>query len=180
MKRRFVILEHTIGPAFSRGPGAVSAGNPGSPVHWDWLFEPAQPQGLLCTWATQPLNHADLQRANLGRFILPEGAFAACRLKDHRRAYLEFEGDIGRGRGRVRPIAKGTFCPTIESQTELAARLNFDALDFGPGESASPSLWTGWRIRFAYSDKSNPSPDAITLWISSPDSSVSSSSSEAM
>jgi hypothetical protein len=30
------------------------------------------------------------------------------RIADHRRAYLEFEGELGGGRGRVRRVARGT------------------------------------------------------------------------
>ena len=33
-------------------------------------------------------------------------------LADHRRAYLDYEGDVGRGRGSVRRVEAGTFCET--------------------------------------------------------------------
>ena len=156
MKRRFVILEHTIGPAFSRDVRSVPAG----PVHWDWLFESTSPQSLLSTWATEPLN-----RTAFDSFALPNGEFAATRLKDHRHVYLEFEGDIGRERGHVRQIARGTFSACVESETEFEAVLRFDA---SVRTGVRP---TDARLRFAYSDSSNPSPDAITLWIASSDSS---------
>jgi hypothetical protein len=75
---RFVILEHS-----------APAG-----VHWDFMLE-LPDQELLATWrlAANPLTSS--------------GPMAAERIGDHRRTYLDFEGDIGRGRGEVRRLDRG-------------------------------------------------------------------------
>lgn len=74
---RFVILHHSL----DRGE------------HWDLMLEYG---GKLATWRLdrRPQSPADLP--------LP-----ARRLADHRPAYLTYEGEIGRGRGRVRRVDDG-------------------------------------------------------------------------
>lgn len=73
----FVLLEHT-----------TSTG-----AHWDLLIE--QPgHDTLLTWRllADPLTNKSIPAEHIGR---------------HRRIYLEFEGDIGGGRGVVRRIDRG-------------------------------------------------------------------------
>jgi len=77
MPGRFVILHHT-----------TDAGE-----HWDLMLESGD---VLLTWQlpVEPVCTRDLR--------LP-----ARRIGDHRKAYLEYEGPISRGRGRVRRIDGG-------------------------------------------------------------------------
>jgi hypothetical protein len=79
---RFVILEHTLPP-------------PATPaVHWDLVVEVPGAE-RLSTWrlAANPLQVTD--------------PIPAERIQDHRRLYLEFEGELTGGRGRVRQIEHG-------------------------------------------------------------------------
>ena len=73
----FVLLEHT-----------TPAG-----VHWDLLIE-QQGHDTLLTWRllANPLANESVPAEHIGR---------------HRRIYLDFEGDIGGGRGSVRRIDRG-------------------------------------------------------------------------
>jgi len=74
----FVLLEHT-----------TAAG-----VHWDLMVE-AGPGGLLTTW-------------RLRQNPIPNAAgIAAERIGDHRRAYLDYEGELSGGRGSVRRLDRG-------------------------------------------------------------------------
>ena len=78
MPARFVILEHSVNGA----------------VHFDLMLEVAG-QELLRTF-------------QLARWPLAVGEGCACaRLADHRRAYLDYEGEISGGRGSVRRVAAG-------------------------------------------------------------------------
>lgn len=74
---RFVILHHSLD----------------SGEHWDLMLEQGD---ALATWRLdrRPHSPADLP--------LP-----AIRLADHRSAYLTYEGEISRGRGRVRRVDEG-------------------------------------------------------------------------
>ncbi len=96
----FALLEHVTGDAHTAAPEPALAAGP-LPVtggvlraHWDFLVE-----GLvyerLPTWrlAANPL------RAT--------GPIGAERLPDHRRLYLDYEGEIAGGRGRVRRLDRG-------------------------------------------------------------------------
>ena len=83
---RFVVLRHE--------PGEASGDKS---VHWDFLIETIAGAERLPTWrlAAWP--------------GLTGSAFtvAAVRLPDHRRAYLDYEGEISGGRGRVIRVAAG-------------------------------------------------------------------------
>jgi hypothetical protein len=83
----FVLLEHTTPPS-STAPDAVRG------VHWDFMVETAE-SGRLPTWrlATDP------RQSNLD--------IPAERIQDHRRAYLEYEGEVSGGRGSVRRLDRG-------------------------------------------------------------------------
>ncbi|MEW6251834.1 MAG: hypothetical protein AB1716_14405, partial [Planctomycetota bacterium] len=82
----FALLEHDTTP-----PG-VAAGS--QTVHWDLLVE-APGRARVPTWrlAHNPLDHA--------------GPVPAARIQDHRPLYLDFEGAISGGRGRVRRLERG-------------------------------------------------------------------------
>ncbi len=82
---RFVLLEHDTCPQ----PG-------GTPVpHWDFLIERSTTDELA-TWRLDDNPIVTLTPVH------------ATRLPDHRRIYLEYEGELTRGRGRVRRVDRGT------------------------------------------------------------------------
>lgn len=88
----FVLLEHSVRRADHAPPD----------VHWDLLLD-APEWERLPTWrlARNPLVSA--------------GDIPAERIKDHRRLYLDFEGEVSDGRGLVRRIERGP--ATIERLT---------------------------------------------------------------
>ena len=69
-------------------------------VHWDLMLESGE---TLTTWSLPP------QPLPLGEFQSP-----TTRRPDHRKRYLEYEGDISDGRGTVRRIDFGTYQPFDE------------------------------------------------------------------
>ncbi len=80
----FVVLEHDTTGSSVPDPG----------IHWDVLFEvPALP--LLATWrlAHNPLTTSE--------------PIPAERIHDHRRVYLDFEGELSGDRGHVRRLDSG-------------------------------------------------------------------------
>lgn len=72
-------------------------------VHFDWLLDPpvkhALPEGRLWT----------LRVALPPEQWLQGGQFEARELAPHRRAYLEYEGEVSGGRGSVRRVAAGLY-----------------------------------------------------------------------
>lgn len=78
----FVLLEHQAPPP-PHGPG----------LHWDFMIE----------WP----GHERLATWRLGASPAEQRAVRAERISDHRRAYLDLEGDIGGGRGSVRRLDRG-------------------------------------------------------------------------
>jgi hypothetical protein len=70
-------------------------------VHWDFLVEDGP---ILRTWA--------IDEAPIEGFELPARA-----LPDHRRIYLDYEGEISDGRGTVKRWDSGT-CEVLEWGTE--------------------------------------------------------------
>ena len=70
---RYVILRHEL------------SDNTGRELHWDLMLEA---EGVLRTWA-------------LAEEPRQEATIEAVQLLDHRVAYLEYEGDLSGGRGRV-------------------------------------------------------------------------------
>lgn len=95
--------------------------------HWDWLFE-TEPDGndenarSLLTWATDPL-------AEEGLDWTPRSA-PAIQLPNHRRRYLDYEGELSGGRGSVCRIASGEYSVLTQTADEFEARI----------ESAVPDL----------------------------------------
>jgi hypothetical protein len=80
---RFVLLQHDPPPA-----------SQAFATHWDFMLE-VPGQERLATWrlAANPVVAAD--------------PIAAERIADHRRAYLDYEGEVSSGRGRVTRIDGG-------------------------------------------------------------------------
>ncbi|QDV42685.1 hypothetical protein Enr13x_25350 [Stieleria neptunia] len=184
---RFTILIHAIGGDFARqqpptrrpvaegrmGTESIAAG----PVHWDWLFQPPDARSVgaaddpgavnvappasavatLWTWATDPIPELDHRPARWkDRITTP-----ALRLADHRERYLDFEGDIGAGRGSVRQLATGRYEVQRQTATCFEARLRWT-------RSATEDSTTGMRhgrdadarvvIRFSRSGGDAPEP----------------------
>lgn len=84
---RWVLLRHDV---------------PGGPAreaswHYDWMIEEDGREGLVCF---RVMERVDLMVAGM--------RFQGARLADHRRVYLEYEGEISGGRGRVARVAAGT------------------------------------------------------------------------
>jgi hypothetical protein len=80
MNNRFVILAHTVNSA----------------THYDLMLE-VEGLELLRTY-------------QLAQWPLAVGESCACtQIGDHRRAYLEYEGEISGGRGVVRRVASGNW-----------------------------------------------------------------------
>lgn len=100
MPARFVILEHSV--------------NGG--VHFDLMLEVAG-QELLRTF-------------QLARWPLAVGETCACvQLADHRRAYLEYQGEISGGRGSVRRVDTGTWSGDYELACESGETVGLQIAD---------------------------------------------------
>lgn len=110
---RAVLLWHQL-PG-DPGPPREGLGTLGDRSHFDWMIEPA----TLCG-APEPRAGLDPNRPAPGSGGLISfrvdrridardcAAFHATRLPPHREAYLDYEGDVSGGRGRVLRIAAGT------------------------------------------------------------------------
>jgi hypothetical protein len=92
---RFVVVLHETPENYERG------------AHFDLMLESGS---VLWTWALPALPEA-------GEVILGE------RLADHRLAYLDYEGEVSGGRGRVRRIDRGEYESLEESVERLMIRL---------------------------------------------------------
>ncbi|MDX2132686.1 MAG: hypothetical protein SFY69_11610 [Planctomycetota bacterium] len=75
---------------------------PDGSSHYDWMIEATPGAERLLTFRVSA--RIDLARSDATSEMR---TFRAERLPDHRRAYLEFEGDIGGGRGTVTRVARG-------------------------------------------------------------------------
>ncbi|QEG01696.1 hypothetical protein Mal15_57740 [Stieleria maiorica] len=119
---RFTILIHTVGPGFARQSEPVMHQVAAGPVHWDWLFQRSVNQrggAGVWTWATDPLPWLAEQLSGSTASAAASGApvtTPALRLADHRLRYLDFEGDIGKGRGSVRQLMTGHY--ELKQQTD--------------------------------------------------------------
>jgi len=108
---------------------------PDGASHHDWMLERA-PGGVLATFRVDE---------RIDR--LDGGAFEAEAIGDHRRAYLDYEGEVSGGRGHVRRVASGSCtAPRFEGgRIEVVA-------DWGAGSiriegvrlegEAEPARWT--------------------------------------
>ena len=107
-ERRFVVLRHHPGPAFTRS----------SEVHFDWMFERG---GQLLTWSTVP---SDLTELN-------EREWRCVPLAPHRLHYLDYEGAVSGDRGTVERVISGVYLPRDTGDSDLTASLHWEASD-GP------------------------------------------------
>ncbi len=109
---RFVLLRHEM-------PSTASLAS-----HWDLMFDS---DDLLLTFRLLQLGRDGIR------------GLAATRLADHRRVYLDYEGEIAGGRGCVQRVAAGKFRLLTTTETgaqqlrihlqspELCADLGFEA-----------------------------------------------------
>lgn len=77
-------------------------------LHWDLMLEAGD---VLRTWRLDAPPRA-------GQAVGAEASF------DHRTAYLEYEGPVGGGRGRVVRWDAGTYAPDEEQDGRLVVRLD--------------------------------------------------------
>jgi hypothetical protein len=96
-------------------------------AHLDWMIARADPAAELITF-----------RVEVGVDLGRPGFVHAERIGDHRRAYLNYEGAVSGGRGRVDPIARFGVVTLIESDSVLTVVLK--ELDGG-----GRMEWTGKR-----------------------------------
>lgn len=94
MPSRFVILHHRLD----------------SGEHWDLMLERGD---FLLTWQLlrEPVNHESLP-------------IPACRIGDHRKYYLTYEGPLTHNRGTVRRVDSGTV--EIEENTPKCVRFKLN------------------------------------------------------
>jgi hypothetical protein len=104
---RFVLLYHACPPDYIR------------PSHWDFMLESGE---ALRTWALYQLPRAwAAAHAQTGEIdpqcpeLADDDAVPAEQLGEHRRNYLEYEGELSDHRGRVKRVAAGTFKSDAES-----------------------------------------------------------------
>lgn len=103
-------------------------------VHWDLLVERGE---LLRSWRLMESPDRWCSAAHLAD--LPAEAIG-----DHRRMYLDYEGPVGRERGRVARWDHGQAEWLAESETSVRLRLNGSRLvgELTLNRETSQSLWT--------------------------------------
>ncbi|TWT41739.1 hypothetical protein RAS1_28610 [Phycisphaerae bacterium RAS1] len=120
---RFVLLEHDLSGA---APGVEGAGT----RHWDLMIE-VPGKDALGTWRLlgDPMEEVSVVAKPIG---------------DHRRAYLDYEGPVSRGRGVVRRVDTGVAEWLERSETGMCVRLTGGLLRgryvMAPGDG-------GWRFQ---------------------------------
>ena len=114
---RYVILLHETPPRDAR------------PTHWDLML---QRDSHLQTWALESLPRAGAE-------------IAAQLLPDHRLAYLDYEGEISRGRGRVSQWDAGEYGLLRDEPERVTVSL---AGRRGLTEVELRRIGEGWTARF--------------------------------
>lgn len=106
-------------------------------VHWDLMFEVGD---VLRTWA-------------IDAPIVPGADLPARALGDHRRVYLEYEGEISGNRGTVRRVDQGRYTPEIWDEDQVRVLLEGTQLvgaaelrRIGSGTAETPSLTWSFRL----------------------------------
>lgn len=107
LPRSVVLLQHKL---------------PDGSAHVDWLIAPqggewTADDRVLLSWR---LCLRDAERLMEGGDA--EFEFGAVRLSNHRYSYLDYEGEVGGGRGRVMRVAKGGIA-TLEPPTDYRFRV---------------------------------------------------------
>jgi hypothetical protein len=107
LSQRCVLLSHTL---------------PDGSHHYDWMLErdgsDGGDGGRLVTFRVHVLVHEC-------------GAFDAERVGDHRREYLEYEGEVSRGRGRVVRVASGVCRIGMDSERMFIVDCVFEGASTG-------------------------------------------------
>jgi hypothetical protein len=118
-------------------------------VHWDLLLE-IEPGGALRTWALD-------EPPSPGREI------AAQALADHRTIYLNYEGEIAGGRGRVRHVDGGEYdrrvwtddCVEVDlrgghlgGSVELRRAVADESSSDASGGGGGSAVGSAWVLRF--------------------------------
>jgi hypothetical protein len=81
-------------------------------LHWDLMLEAG---AVLRSWRLAAPPHSG-------------AALVAVRVPDHRLAYLDYEGPVSGGRGRVVRWTKGTFDWQVQSDDRFSVRLHGERL----------------------------------------------------
>ncbi len=124
---RFVILHHATPPGYLR------------PSHHDLMLEHGP---ALRTWACESLPVAG-------------ATVAAEQLADHRLAYLDYEGEVSGGRGRVARVAAGEYELLAESDGLIQVRLASPQLAGMLTLSREADNPQRWRVSLASDDSSS-------------------------
>ncbi|MCC7474864.1 MAG: hypothetical protein IT425_05675 [Pirellulales bacterium] len=117
---RFVLLYHDCPASYER------------PSHWDFMLEHGD---VLRTWAISALpcdwRNVHVATVNLAASCPELGTtnlVLAVPLSDHRSAYLEYEGELSRERGRVFRLVAGTYEAEVERPDRWQVRLSSEVL----------------------------------------------------
>jgi DNA polymerase Ligase (LigD) len=81
-------------------------------IHWDFMLEAGE---VLRTWA-------------IDGPVVPDADLPARALPDHRRVYLDYEGEVSANRGTVRRIDRGPYSVQIWEKGHVRVRLQGDQL----------------------------------------------------
>jgi hypothetical protein len=97
---RFVVLHHETPRGYPR------------PSHYDLMLESGELESgsALRTWALPRLPEREVE-------------LAAEELPPHRRAYLDYEGEVSGGRGKVTRVAAGEYLTLEENATRLRIKI---------------------------------------------------------
>ena len=135
---RFVLLYHNCPPTYPR------------PSHWDLMLESGD---LLRTWALEklPCGWRETQSLTQSKYphcpaLAAHNEVVAEQLADHRREYLEFEGDLTGNRGSVIRVAAGTYEVVAESPNQFEIVVIVDCISREIRLTRSDSETTQWRL----------------------------------
>lgn len=135
---RFVLLYHDCPLHYQR------------PSHWDLMLEESD---LLRTWALETLPRqwaAAHARTAHAYSNCPSNAagneVAAEQLGEHRRVYLEFEGQLTGDRGAVIRIAAGTYVSEAKSSGRWQLSLSGDTLSGAIALQRTNPNGVSWRL----------------------------------
>jgi hypothetical protein len=117
---RFVLLYHDCPPS-----GGLAS-------HWDFMLEVGD---VLRTWRLEqlPAQWKTAHQRTAAKYrdcaaIATDASVAATQLGDHRLAYLDYEGEVSDGRGRVIRVAAGVYDLEIESALRIKYTLDGNSI----------------------------------------------------
>jgi hypothetical protein len=112
---------------------------PGGEIHYDWMIEGGASEGLVTFRVAERIDSGG------------DGEFAAKRIGEHRREYLDFEGELSGGRGGVTRVARGELVIEIDQKGRFRARGQLGER-VGLFEGAAEGR-ERWRFSFAAAEK---------------------------